>query len=263
MLHGYANVSDESVMTFEETITDKAPWKDVPGSVLTDEERENPHVMMGMRADQALKSMLLSVFLAIRRIYAGEFKTRKEADVVFDKTQRLIDLDLQREELSDDPKRVAAARYLRGALLDGGGTGHTMDEYEDEVDFGGRQMALLQQPKIIEALALLGMTGRLNEAVAATKALSLALGRDSEDADKPRSLRLRVARRDVVAALNHVHSTLVLWRGQAKGDAAKRHFDGLLKPFLELLGRAEPAAQKPAGEEAPAAAASVAVTPSE
>lgn len=262
MLHGYSGLADEDLMSFEEVITGDAPWKDVPGHILTDEERENPHVMMGMRVDQALKSMLLSVFVPLKVVFADEFKTPKQADMRYDTVQRLIDLDLQREELGGDPRRVAAARHLRKVLLEGGGTAHTMYEYADEVAFGGKQVALLQQPTVVEALTLLGMTERMNEAVEATRGLAVALGKGGKEADKSRYRRLVEGRRQAVAVLNHVHNTLVLWRGQAKGDAAKRHFDGLLKPFLELLDRAEPAAQKPAGEEAPAAAAS-AVAPGE
>ena len=240
MQHGYSHTSDEGLLSFGATLQDRTPWKEIQGDALTDEQLADPNVIAGMRADQALKVMILSACNTLQAIFVGDFKTPAEASAESDRVQRLVHLDLAREELSNDPKRVEAAAYLRGVLLEGGTTGHTNLSYEQKADFLGKQEAMLGASKVEDAVLLLDMSERMAQVSATTSTFARSLGRSDKDADKSRSHRMRKAKRHGVAVLNNAHNTLSLWLSQAKGDAARKHFMALLAPFEELLARHVP-----------------------
>jgi hypothetical protein len=215
----------------------------------------NPHLFftmsdaelaLALRHDQAMKLKIVAALLQVEAASVAEPAAAVVADGGWDRVERLLDLDVKRERLSEDVKRRDAAELLHGELLAGGGTAQTKFTYDDEVDFGRMQKAKMQQPAVAEAVNLLGLQARMQEIDAATEQLAQVLGRIGEQRAQPPMKRLNNAVKRCVKVCNIVYKSLQLYQDAATTDVARRTFADLLAPFDQLLQRHQPKPTPPA-----------------
>jgi hypothetical protein len=249
--YGYSWVTNEGLLAFEDVLTHDQTWKAVQGQPLSEQDRSDAEVSLQMRADVLIKSMLLTALVGLKAVTLGGSETPAEADGPWDRVQRLLDLDLSREELSIDAARVEAAQYLRGVLLAGGKTGQTSLSFDAEVDFGVKQSLLAKEPQVAQAITLLGLGERMAEVKSTTERLSHAMGHVGGARAQAKSAQANIARKRCIAAFNNAHQTLALLLDAASGDAARAHLSALIAPFQALLARHSPAPSAPKGEVEP------------
>lgn len=239
-LHGYSSVSNDGLIAFEDELLQRAPWAEIQTPSDHHQVCADPSARLSLRADASIKLGLLLAIAALKRARYDIPTTAADIDPKWDREQRLADLDLDREALSEDPARVAAAQLIRDVVFQGHKTGQTSFSYQDEVDFGRHQVAAAQAPHVAQALSLLGMTDRVARIGALTDALSRALGRADQAKALSQYQQTRLSRQHCVAAFNSAHDALSLCATQATTDAARAHFAALLAPFQALLTRHAP-----------------------
>jgi hypothetical protein len=234
--HGYASVTNEGFIAFSSELATQTPWKDIP-----DDDAAavcaSADARCALRADAALKLGLCVAINALQVAVIGDQTTPAEVDPKWDREQRLADLDLSREELSEDPDRVAAAHLIREVMFKGHKTKQTRFTFQEQVDFGRHQASVAQDATVSKALQLLDMTERLARVRDLTEALAAALGRADQAPTLAKHDQRRLARQQCVAAFNAAHNTLNLWSTQATTDTARAHFAALLAPLQALLAR--------------------------
>jgi hypothetical protein len=103
----------------------------------------------------------------------------KGCDRIWDSCQKQLNGLIGVAAVSNDPAKRDAAGRLQKLLLLGAGEGQTRLRYQEEVDFGRKQAALVAQGQSASDVALLGLGPVITEIVAATNALAAAIGHDN------------------------------------------------------------------------------------
>lgn len=261
--YGYSFVSDKGFVAFAHDLNEGA-WKevsikkyDVPDRIPSLSLLEAPRpVVWKLRATWAIATL--------REILGGtSAEALAQLDADWDSAQRKLYYQLgSASEEKDGGKREAAER-LRGALLKGGGTAQTTLSYDDEVDFGRQQLALVRNAPLAGDAKKAGLAAVIKQIEEATEALAKALGRSpGQKRSAPRSIRLREALTECSAAFNWIHQDLVWTAEHTPPGPSRTQMDNLLAPFTALLSRFPPApgvkggeAGAPGEEEADAGAA--------
>lgn len=235
-LKGYSFVPDQGYIAFPKDL-EVSSWGSVVAVAIPETGIADAEVMLGSRVDGVLKGLVLFGVSALGAAVNRMPSAASVADNGFDRQERILDADLARALLDDDPARVAAAEVLRDALLLGDGTDQTQLAFQDEVNFGRSQVDLAKQPNISSALALLGLTDRIARISEATERLAIAIGRSDQDASLSAAKRLKLARVQCAAIFNVIHQTLDQLKTASATPTARDRFSALLAPFEALLAR--------------------------
>lgn len=100
----------------------------------------------------------------------------KACDRIWDSCQKQLKGLIGVAAVSNDPAKRDAAGRLQKMLLLGAGEGQTRLRYQEEVDFGRKQAALVSQGQGAADMALLGLGSVMTEIASATDALAAAIG---------------------------------------------------------------------------------------
>ena len=256
--YGYSYVSDKGFVAFSRDLSEGA-WKsvsiakyDTPDKGLSASTIDASHpVIWKLRitwAIAALKQALGS-------------STLEELDASWDSCQRKLNYRLAEHAESKDPAVQKAAERLRAQLLEGNGTGQTTSDYDQEVDFGRKQIELVKEGAAAADVKKLKIGDLIQEIEETTEALAKGRGRTAgaKRAAAP-SIQQREALTACSAAFNGVHDTIAWFIDNTPNGPDRDKLTELQAPFEALLARNPPraAASKatsPAGTPAGAAAA--------
>jgi hypothetical protein len=100
----------------------------------------------------------------------------KDNDTAWDNAQKQLNGYLAAAAASSDPQKRDAAKRLQKSLLLGAGEGQTKLKYQQEVDFGRKQVLLMSQGQGAADVALLGLAPVKGEIATTTEALASAIG---------------------------------------------------------------------------------------
>ncbi len=100
----------------------------------------------------------------------------KETDRQWDVLQKQLASILGARAVSNDAQKRAAAQRLQAALLLGFSAGQTKLPYEQEVEFGRKQIRHVSQGQGAADVSLLGLIPLMLEVSAATESLATAIG---------------------------------------------------------------------------------------
>ena len=236
--YGYSFVSDKGFIAFAHDLNEGA-WKsisiekyDVPDRMPSLSLVEAPRpVVWKLRAMWAIASL--------RDILGGaSAEVLAQLDGDWDSAQRKLYHHLGSASEEKDAGKRAAVERLRGALLRGGGTGQTTLAYDDEVDFGRQQIALVRSEPLAADAKKVGLATIIKQIDEATEALAKGLGRGpGQKRSAPRSTRLREALTECSTAFNWIHQDLVWTAEHTPPGPARTLLDELLAPFAALLSR--------------------------
>jgi hypothetical protein len=106
----------------------------------------------------------------------------KTSDKLWDSMQKRLSGLITVGRASTDAQEKAAADRLRGLLLLGkSGEGQTRLSYQQEVDFGRKQLRLAAETSCAADIALLGLGPAMTSIAAATENLAVAIGQGRAD----------------------------------------------------------------------------------
>ncbi len=148
-----------------------SPWSQVDTSAYNDPAKplwDAPLlVAVKVRVSRAVHGVLVA------SLGAGSART---CDQTWDGCQKRLNHGIGIHLASADNAQRDAALRLKTMLLLGAGEGQTRLRYQEEVDFGRKQVALVASGQGAADAALLGLTSTINEIAVATEALALAIG---------------------------------------------------------------------------------------
>lgn len=257
--YGYGYVPEKGFLSFMHDLAE-GDWKDVsikkvdappplPAQTLLEAPRP---VIWKLRLTWGIRSLVEAT--------ASGAETVAQLDETWDSLQRKLHYTLGSAGEDKDIARRQAAERLRGALLLGSGTAQTKLGWQEEVDFGRRQIELGLKGPFGEDVKKLGLAALFTEIDTATEALARGIGRGS---GKPRpgarAVRMREALATCVAAFNGVHDEIAWLIEQSEAGEARDHLSRLFAPFEALLDRYPAPTSRsrdlaPALEPAPASA---------
>lgn len=136
-------------------------------------------------------------------------------------------------------------------MLLGNGTAQTTLPYDEEVDFGRKQVALAASEAVAADIALLKLEARIEQIEAATEKLAEAMGRGGGGRKGARSLRVREAIGACVVAFNSVHEDIAWFIERLAEGKERKQMQALLAPLEALLARypGAPVSAEPAGDD--------------
>jgi hypothetical protein len=250
--YGYSYVSGQAFVAFSHDMQEGA-WKsisiakyDSPAQVLAPSAFDAPLPV--------LWKLRIAWVLAVLRQALGSSKI-DELDEAWDSVQRRAHYRLAEHAESKDPEIKKAAERLRGQLLQGGGTGQTVLEYDQEVDFGRQQVELAKEPQAAADIKKLKLGELIAEIAETTEALAKGTGRKAgmKRAVAP-SAQQREALTACSAAFNGVHDDIAWFIEHTPTGPERDKLIELQAPFEALIARNPP-------RVAAAKAASVAADP--
>lgn len=247
---GYGQLKDRAFVAFERELNDGA-WKDIDTSPFDAAAKDNAAALLSAPLTTILKIRLrMSIAQVLNALAAPALPALDEA---WDASQRRL---FHRIAVGANDENLAtrnAADRLTAALLLGTGTGQTQMEFDAEVDFGRRQIALVQESSTLAAdVKKLKLGDTLADIDKCTEALAQALGRSSGQKRKTPSKQLREALSDCASGFTSVHETLAWLIERTPKGAQKDGLENLLAPLEALLQRGEKAARAQEAEpEAP------------
>ncbi len=256
--YGYSYVSDKAFVAFSHDLSEGA-WKSVSIA-----KYDTPDQLLITLAHDAPLPVLWKLrivwVLATLKQALGSSKL-DELDGAWDSVQRRMHYRLAENAESKDPEVRQAAERLRGLLLQGGGTGQTMLDYDEEVDFGRQQQELVKEPQAAADVKKLKLGELLAEIAATTEALATGTGRKAgtKRGGAP-STQQREALTACSAAFNGVHDDIAWFVEHTPTGPERDKYMELQAPFEALLARNPPrvapvkAAPATAAPAAPAAA---------
>lgn len=182
------------------------------------------------------------LFGSIKQIVeAHRVVDRGALDAAWDTAQQRFTLATILRGSDPDKKVVSASKKIADALLwKGGGLGQTQLTYEAEVDFGLRQIKLVEEDAALaQALRDAGLVSVFEEVRAATKAFEAGLNRspDQKRALAPSDM-LRRATREAAASFELAYAIVARLRANTPSGPDADLLDALLVPLDELLTRA-------------------------
>jgi len=248
---GYGAVSDRAFVAFDQEL-DEGAWKEIATKKHEDAARESVVALLTAPKPVGWKVRLrLGIAEVLTALGAASLAVLDEG---WDSAQRRLFHHVGAATDSDDRSVRAAADRLRGQILAGTGTAQTQYAYDDEVDFGRKQIALTQPGGPLAADAKkCKLEGALADVERTTAALAEGLGRGKNEKRRPPSKQLRDAMSECVAAFNAVHDELAWFVRKAPAGAERDKLQALLGPLDSLLERAAPAAAPVAETPSPAA----------
>jgi len=251
--YGYSGVPDTALVAFGQDLNQGA-WAEVASHPVPFSDPGFAISLMEAPLLVGLKARALADIDTLSGCLLVGANATDQADYNWDTSQRLLNLDLAREELSAEPNRRAAAQRLRTKLLKGGTTAQTNFSLDAEVDFGRLQAKSAQNEEVAADITLLGLGARMTEIGERTEALATIIGRDARQGRRsPRSMRVRQATSACVGTLNAVHDQLDWLLSRLPAEASREQLEALRAPFLELLARHPkgPAEEPPSGPPSP------------
>ena len=235
--YGYYRASQDALAAFRQQL-EEAPWKAIdvtPFLKVEDQLAISILPLIKLRLQKRVDAVISAL-----RTDSGELG---RLDAFWDITQRKLNRRIDEgAESPDEPTRAAAAR-LSAALLLGNGLAQTLLPYEDEVNFGLKQLALLRAPKedkaqtsLGEDAALLDLEKVIQEVEQRTKDLAAGLERvPAEATDTSRYNRIKLAVSDCIETLNHAHTALVEQIEGTSNAQTKATLQVLLDSLLSLI----------------------------
>lgn len=247
---GYGNLTDRAYVGFEPVLEQDA-WKSVVTQSYDSVTADNVAALM---VAPLLVNYKLRLRLSIGSIIAALGATPlTQLDESWDGSQRRLFHRIAIHLDARDRDTRAAAERLSSQLLLGTGVAQTQLDFDAEVDFGRKQIALTQEGgPLAEDAKKLGLTDALAEVQAATEALAAGLGRDTAGGRKAPSRRLREALNECSAAFNAVHDGLAWLIDHAPPGPERDQLVALVTPLERLLERNAPAPVKEATPAEPA-----------
>ncbi len=147
------------------------PWTQVDASAYADPSKPlwnaGPLVLSKVRLHRSIQQLLVTM------LGAGGAKA---CDRRWDGVEKQLYGLLAAYAQSSDPAKQDAAERLQGLLLLGNGVAQTMLRYQEEVDFGRKQVALAAAGQGATDVATLGLGATINEIAVATEALAAVIG---------------------------------------------------------------------------------------
>ncbi len=160
--------------------------------------------------------------------------TAKSYDRTWDTLQKQLNALLMASAASMEPAKHEAAKRLQQSLLLGGGEGQTKLRYQQEVDFGRKQVLMTSQGQGAADMTLLGLGVLLASIDAATDSLAEAIGH-GDYGHAPH--RRRIAATSACGAAFASAAQLLAWIA-AHGTAEDRELAMDLRgPLVELVAR--------------------------
>jgi hypothetical protein len=249
--YGYSYVSDKAFVAFSHDLSEGA-WKSISIA-----KYDTPDQLLITLAHDAPLPVLWKLrivwVLATLKQALGSGKL-DELDGAWDSVQRRLHFRLAEQAESKDPEVRQAAERLRAQMLQGGGTGQTMLDYDEEVDFGRQQLELAKGTQAAADVKKLKLGDLLAEIAATTEALAIGIGRKAgtRRSGAP-SIQQREALTACSAAFNGVHDDIAWFIEHTPTGAERDKYTELQAPFEALLARNPP--RVAAAKAAPATAA--------
>lgn len=195
----------------------------------------SPLVMVKMRLKREVSQLLQSIEGA-----GGA----KGCDRAWDSCQKQLCGLLGVAAESNDLAKREAANRLQKMLLLGAGMGQTRLKYQEEVDYGRKQVALVSQGQAAADVALLGLGAMLGDIALATEALALAIDHGhSVHTPHRRKVKATLA---CVATFEWAATTLT-WLVENAGAGTERDLATQLLGSLEELVARYPVVTESAG----------------
>ncbi len=225
----FSHVPMAGFAAFQSTMQGQ-PWTQVDASAYADPSKSlwdaGPLVMSKVRLHRSIQQLLVTI------LGAGGARA---CDRRWDGAQKQLNGLLEAYAESSDPAKRDAAQRLQGLLLLGGGVAQTLLRYQEEVDFGRKQVALVASDQGAADVTLLGLGPAINEIALATEALATVIGH-GETVVPPHARRAKA-----VAACVQTFGAVaegLAWLIDQGGDGAERAIATELYASLnELVAR--------------------------
>ncbi len=253
--YGYSHVKEKAYLAFLHELGEGA-WAEVSTKGYDSAQRMLPSNPLEVPRDVAWKLRASWTIATLRDALGASPELLAELDAAWDSTQRKLYHVLGSASEDKDPEVRAAAERLKGALLEGAGIAQTNLSYDEEVDFGRHQAALMSKGPRAEDVKRLGLGAVRAEIQATTEALARGLGRGpGEQRTGARYKRVRAAARACAAAFNGIHGEIAWFVEHTPQGKARKRLEKMLAPLQALLERyPAPAGEGAPEEEAPAPA---------
>ncbi len=232
---GYSYVSGKAFVAFSHDLQEGA-WKSISIAKL-----DTPYQVLSPAALDAplpvLWKLRIAWVLATLRQALGSANI-DDLDQAWDSVQRKAHYRLAEHAESTDIEIKKAAERLRSQMLLGGGTGQTVLEYDQEVDFGRQQIELAKEPQAAADIKKLKLGDLMAEIAATTESLAAGTGRKAGTtrAGAP-SAQQRDALTACSAAFNGVHDDIAWFVEHTEAGPERDRFIALQAPFEALLAR--------------------------
>ena len=251
---GYGHVTEKGFIAFSHDLCEGA-WAEVSSKGYDSAQRMLPSNPMEVPRDVGWKLRATWAIAALRDALGTSPEVLVELDVLWDSTQRKLFHILGSAAEDRNPEVRAAAERLQGALLEGAGTAQTNLSYDEEVDFGRHQVALMSKGARAEDVKRLGLGSLRDEIHDATESLARGVGRrPGEQRTTGRYKRVRAATAACAAAFNGIHDEIAWFVEHAPPGKARKRLERMLAPFQALLERYPASGSEPAPAPAPAPA---------
>jgi hypothetical protein len=255
----FGNVDDKAFVTLGVALEEGA-WKDI--SIKKHDSEAMVALSPFANLPLASKWKLHGTWGVRRLVAALSVGNNVELDSEWDASQRSFASGVASEEDHQDPAHRAAAGRLRTALLDGAGTAQTQLDLDGEVEFGKKQLRLVEEKALAADLHLTGLGPKMDRIREATAALDAGTGRvPGKNRAKARSVRVREALAECAAAFNSIHDDLVWAMAHSPSGPDRDKLEKLLEPLQAALDRAPATAAATPAADATAAPAAPPATP--
>ena len=245
--YGYGSLGDRAFVGFDRELEDGA-WKGIALKKAEEQASENAALLLNAPQLVIWKVRLRWGIAGV--LVALGATSLAELDGNWDSAQRRLFHRVATGVDDNDPAVRAAADRLSAQILAGTGVAQTQYDFDAEVDFGLKQIALTGADGPLAADAKkLKLDDVLADVAKATEALAKGIGRGTGDKRRPPSRKLRTAVAECAAAFNGVHEDLAWFIGRTPPGAERDKLTALLVPLEGLLSRHAPAAP---AEAAPA-----------
>ena len=251
--YGYGGLKDRVFLGFEKELETGA-WKEVGTKKIEAEAKESVTALLKAPLRVTWKVRLRFGIAGV--IAALGVPQITELDATWDSSQRRLFHRLGAAVDDKDSIVRAAADRLWPVLLLGTGTQQTTLDYDDEVNFGRRQVAAAGPGGPLAADAKIAkIETEIADIDKATEALAAGLGRGTGSKRRAPSQQVREAVADCAKIFNGVHDDLVWFVEHAPSGPERDHLSDLLAPLNALLDRSKPVAaptEEAASPEEPA-----------
>ncbi len=247
--YGYGGLLDRSFVSFDSEL-DQGAWK----AVATKKYEESGHAsaaeLLGAPHQVVWKLRLRWGIAGV--LSALGAKSLGALDDAWDASQRRLFYRIAIGVDDEDGAVRASADRLRAQLLSGEGTAQTKLDYNAEVDFGRKQVALTQDSGALASDAKkLKLGDVLADVSRTTEALATGLGRGSGTKRQPPSRQLREALAECASAFNGVHDSLAWFIARTPAGPDREQLEALQAPLEALLARHAPTASATADAAPP------------
>lgn len=248
--YGYGNIPARGFLGFEPELESGA-WGEINTKKHEEAARADGAALLAAPQLVAMKLRMRFGIAAVLAAFGATPLTK--LDEAWDATQRRLFHRIAVHVDDPDADLRARADRLFSQLLSGTGIAQTRLDYDDEVDWGRRQVALTKPGgALAEDAKKLRLGDVLAEVATTTEALAKGLGREAGTTRKPPSRKLRDAVAECAASFNAVHEALVFYAGRTAPGPERDRLLALVAPLERLLERhavAGVAAEETAAEE--------------